>query len=152
MDFNRVFRNVLGVAGATGLCAAVLAGGVLLPTQSAFAEPYWRCPSGWTFRVNAAGTGAQCRRRATDTVTPIICPNVTIITQTIGTVVSVRSGRDRCVGEVNVAGVINRTEHDPLPCQLGYDHVENREGNADRCVKRGVTEHQAPSARFESTP
>jgi hypothetical protein len=139
----------LGTASAGVLLSAGLA---VLPVQTAEAGPYWRCPSGWTFRVNGAGNGAQCYRRTSDEVQPISCPNVNIFGQPVGTFAQARTGQDKCVGETRVAGVVNRTEHDPLPCPAGYLYRQDHVRTGDRCVKPGELQHRAPSAQFESSP
>ena len=152
MNREMFFRKVLCVLGTTSACVVLSTGLSVLPAQTADAAPYWRCPTGWTYRVNSAGTGAQCRRRTSDDVKPIYCPNVTVLNKSYGTFPQSRSGRDKCVGGMAVAGVSNTTEHDPGPCPVGYQYIENHQRTADRCVKRGELQHRAPSAQFQSTP
>lgn len=146
-------RHFLGVAlGRASACVLLGAGLAVLPAETAEAGPYWRCPAGWSFQINAAGTGAQCFRRTSNDVQPINCPNVTVFGQPVDTFVQARTGQDKCIGETRVAGVVNRTEHDPLPCPAGYSYRQDHVSTGDRCVKSGELQHQAPSARFESTP
>lgn len=152
MNHEKMIRKVLCVLGTASAYVVLSSGLAVMPAQTAEASPYWRCPTGWTYRANSAGTGAQCRRRTSDDVKPIYCPNVTFLGQSIGTFPQSRTGRDKCVGGVTVAGVANKTEHDPGPCPIGYQYRENHQRTADRCVKPGELQHRAPSAQFQSTP
>jgi hypothetical protein len=152
IDLKRIGRGVTSVAGGIAASVVLMAGQALAPGQEAEASPYWRCPAGWTFRVNSAGTGAQCHRQVSDEVAPIDCPNINFLGRDVGTFPHARRGRDKCVGTVTVAGVNNRTEHDPGPCPAGFEYRVDHTRNGDRCVKPGGIEHRAPSSRFESTP
>lgn len=152
MKYEKNFRKALCVLGTAFACVLLSSGLTMLPAQTAEASPYWRCPTGWTYRVNSAGTGAQCWRRTSDDVKPINCPYVTFLGQSVGTFPQSRTARDKCVGGVTVAGVSNKTEHDPMPCPVGFQYRENHQRTADRCVKPGELQHRAPSAQFQSTP
>jgi hypothetical protein len=94
----------------------------------------------------------QCYRTTADTVQAISCPNVTFMGQSIGTFPSARPARDKCVGTVTVAGVTNTTEHDPGNCPAGFAYRQNHQGNTDRCVQAGQTQHQAPNQQFQASP
>jgi hypothetical protein len=149
---HALVRSLCAALGTASVFVLLGAGLAVLPAQTAEAGPYWRCPAGWTFRVNSAGTGAQCFRRTSNEVQPINCPNVTVFGQPVGTFAQARAGQDKCIGETRVAGVVNRTEHDPLPCPAGYRYRQDHVSTGDRCVKSGELQHRSPSAQFESTP
>jgi hypothetical protein len=142
------------IAGTSLAALAVTGAAAVLPGQSAEAAPYWRCPAGWSFRVNSNGSGAHCHRKVPDDVAPISCPNIQTPVGSIGTFQQAKAGRDVCAGETKIGGITNRTEHPAGPCVLpGSSYRQDYQGNTDRCVKtNGQLEYRSPTAQFESTP
>ena len=114
-----------------------------LSAQSA--PSFYKCDSGYKFKINNAKTGARCEKRSVTKKTGINCPKIKILAKEIGTFQKVKNGKDRCVGR-GLAGV--EISHDPLHCAIGYLYKQNHRGKKDMCVKPGL-KIKAPTKKFK---
>jgi hypothetical protein len=130
--------------------AIFLAAGVVAIDHAVQATPYWRCPNGFTFAVNNAGTGAHCAESGNTAFGPINCPRLKIAGQTFGALQVAKSGKDVCRATAVVGGFRQSSDGPPLPCSPGYEYAEDYQGNVDKCTKTPT--HNAPSVQFDSSP
>lgn len=128
------------------LVSITFASSMLLSAQVVQAKPsFYKCQSGYTFKINNAKTGARCEVTRKGHVKPISCPSITVFGKSVGTFPQKKRGKDRCAGR-GVASV--ETSHDPLACSSGYSYKRDYRGTADKCVKANKLEIKAPTVKF----
>lgn len=130
--------------------AVFIAIGLGASDHAAQATPYWRCPNGFNFAVNNAGTGAHCAQAGNTVAEPIGCPRLKIGVQSFGALQVAKPDKDVCRATAVIGGFKQSSDGPPLPCKVGYDYEEDFQGQVDKCVKRPA--HNAPSVQFESSP
>jgi hypothetical protein len=138
-----MLKNILLVS-VTGI-------GLCLQATQSLATPFFRCTSGYTFKLNSTQTAAHCRKRGKISVKPIVCPQVTFMGMTIGTFPYASSGKDSCRGQAKVGGMTQTTDHPPLNCLPNYSYEKNYQGIEDKCIRGGWT-YEAPTYEINSTP
>jgi len=114
-----------------------------LSAQSA--PSFYKCDSGYTFKINNAKTGARCEKRIGAHIAGINCPKINVLGKEFGTFQQVKNGKDRCAGR-GVAGV--EISHPPGKCLWGYSYKQNHQGKKDMCVKSGQLKIKAPTKKF----
>lgn len=126
--------------------AIILSGLFLFNSSSAQSAPsFYKCDSGYKFKINKAKTGARCEKTSSTLVRAINCPKIRILGKKVGTFQQTKNGKDRCTGR-GVAGV--EISHDPLSCRSGYSYKKNYRGKKDFCVKEGKLTIKPATKKF----
>lgn len=130
------------------LAIAALVATFIAPSASAVT--FFKCDSGYTFALNSSESGAHCKKKSSDQVKSISCPQISFMGKTIGTFPYAKSGKDICRGTVTIAGNKNTTDRAPSACPAGYVYMKNYSGRTDKCVKSGKWNYKAPTKAFNS--
>jgi len=131
------------------LVATIIVASSLSPSfnvEAASGPSYFKCSSGYSFKINRARSGVRCEKRTGDAIKPISCPSITVLGVSAGTFPYTKSGKDKC----GARGLIPGSEHfhNPLRCPRGYVYKTNYSGKKDRCVKPGKLKIAPPSVKF----
>ncbi len=134
---SRIFNTLSFIAAATLLVVGITKSpSVASAASSVMTEPYWRCPSGYTFEVS--GSAVHCKKPAYTATKPFMA--CVLATPTLK--VDLLGNTDMCAGSV---GVTVTAEPLCYPTDIADGYTKRIVSGKDFCGKNHPAEIISPN-------